>query len=293
MNKKTIRNQFAEFAGAETLDRFMDALHNNPACRTRLLFWQEKLWGDFAAKHQIEELRHDELFKLFTYCHRHDEDLQEGVPEEVGSFHDRMRGEGTHFLREAYRRVAARYFPFAAYEEVRVDPDQPARPAHCARCCDALGDYRNKSHHATMTLADYDKYVCDLETGCVEIYDRLGEDSGVGRLEGLALYYLDRRVTRKDSDSALAEQVALLDETARALICAADLIVDEASLDTLRAFVEQHRARPDTIECDAGQNLKQLETLFDLEADGDEDRSILRDCQWLYIALNEFHRESS
>lgn len=293
MDMKTTRNRFAEFVGAETLDRFMDALHNKPTCRRRLFHWQERLWDDFRSRHQIEEMAHVQLLELFTYCHLHDEELEAEIPEENMSYHDHRRAKGTYSLREAYRRVTAGYFPFAAYEEISLDPAQPARSSHCARCCDALRDYRNKTHLATMTLSDYDKCVCDMEEECVEIYDRLGEDSAVGRLEGLAVYYFERRVTEQASDSALAGLVATLDETGRGLLCAADLILDEAPLDGLRAFIDRDRARSEKIEIDAGENLKRLEKLFDLEAAGEGDRRILTECQWLYIALNEFHGEPS
>ncbi len=288
MDKKTIRNRFAEFVGAETIDRFMDSLHNKPTCRTRLFHWQEKLWDDFRSRYQIEELSHDRILELFAYCHRHDRDLKEGIPDETKSYHDRKREQGTHFLREAYRRVAARYFPFAAHEEIAIETAQPARSRHCTRCCDELQGYRNKAHHATMTLADYDKYVCDMEAESVAIYDRLGEDSGVGRLEGLALYFFERRVTERATDPALTGLAATLDETGRGLLCAADLMLDEAPLNSLRAFVEG-----ETITIDAGKNLEKLKELFDLQVGNAADRRILRECRWLYIALNEFHRESS
>ncbi len=292
MNKKTVRNQFVRFAGADALDRFMDALHNKPACRTRLLYWQEKLWEDFRARQRIDALAHDRILDLFTYCHRHDRDLEAGIPEEIGAYHAAMSEKGSYFLREAFRRVEARSFPFAVHRETGSDRSRPDRSSHCAACCDALLRFMNKAHQARMTLADYDKYVCDLEEEILEIYDRLGDESEVGRLEGLGLYFLERRVTAAASDPVLAGLASNLDETGRRLLSAADLLLDEAPLRSLRAFVEGERARSEGAPIDAARNLEELAALFDLEAGAEADRPILKNCQWLYIVLCEFHKET-
>lgn len=291
MNKAEIRSRFVEFVGAERLERFMVALHHKPTCRTRLFHWQEKLWEEFRERHQVGDLDHEQILDLFLYCPRHDRELEPDVTEEIRAYHDTRRGGGTYSLREAYRKVGARCFPFAAHDEISLDLSQPARSWHCPACCDELLRFRQKSHHAAMALADYDKFVCDMEEQALAIYERLGEDSEVGRLEGLGLYHVERRVTAEAADPALADLVALLDETARGLLCSADLLLDEEPLRPLREFVEDASGRTKGTEIDVEQNLKKLEALFDLEVKEKVDRSILTACRWLYFALSEIHGE--
>ncbi len=286
MDSMALRKLFAELAGAERLDRFMHQLHHNPKCRRELLYWQEMLWEDFRSQFQLEEMEHSRILELFRYCHRHEKELATGHPGEVKSYYDEHGETSSHFYREAYRRVEARYFPFADYREIDPDSFATDAPWHCTCCCAEKKLYVNGAHHEDLSLADYPKLVCDIEQQIVAIYDELGEESEVGRLEGLALYFYRRRVVGPASDPALAGLADRLIATGRALLAVADLLLDEAPFEALREYLGTAAS---VIDVDG--NLESLKALFTLHVASPGDRSILRACRWLYIVVCELRSE--
>ncbi len=288
MNKDHLRKRFAELAGPEKLDRFMAALHRNPVCRTRLLFWQEKLWERFRLQEGLPESTHPQILDLFTFCHRHGRELAEGVPEGPASYYDEHRERSSYFYRNAYQRVEARCFPFAAHREPETAPGKPGRARHCPDCRDEKGRYIRKEHHGNLSLEDRDKYVCDIEQEALEIYARLGEDSGVGRLEGLALYYFERRPTGTPVDPVLAGLADRLEETGRALLAGTDLFLEDDAFHPLREYLRTGSGA----RIDPHAGLEELKALFTLEVEQPGDQRILERCRWMFFVLGEIWSET-
>jgi hypothetical protein len=134
MDRQSLRKQFAKFVGSETLDRFMFALHRNHVCRKRLLFWQEKLWGDFRAGRDVEEFEHVEILDLFTFCHLHEQELSAGTAGKASSYYEEHIYRSSFFYREAYRRLEWRCFPFAVYPPLEMGSVSGAPDRYCPEC---------------------------------------------------------------------------------------------------------------------------------------------------------------
>jgi hypothetical protein len=144
-----------------------------------------------------------------------------------------------------------------------------------------------RAHCAALSLADRDKAVCDIEQECLEIYDRLGEDFSGGRVEGLGLFYVGRRPDRPPADPGLAGLAARLDDTARTILAASDLLLEEnPTLKKLGRFLQEKK---DPIDVDEGRD--SLKPLFSLEVKSDGDRETLQSCKWLYFVLCELRNE--
>ena len=172
MDKIRIRKLFADFAGPDKFYRFMFKLNRNAACREGELFlWQEKLWESFLKTHQIEKMEQAEILDIFTYCHRHNEELVPGIPDNINNYFKQLSKK---YPRETHRRLAAKYFPYAAYAEPVSDPvfggQKPGKTWHCPACCKEVQAYIEKTHHKKILLEDYEKYVCDMEEDIYEHY---------------------------------------------------------------------------------------------------------------------------
>lgn len=212
MNKKEIRKRFADFVGPEKMDRFMKQLHHKPKCKTELLYWQEVLWERFLDEQELAPMTHHQILDLFFYCHRHNRDLNPGAPE----CPEGPPESASYFYKQAYQRVEDKYFPMHWLEGF-----------YCPDCVQEKQDFSKKTHQDEFQLDTYEKHVCDMEEECMEIYEQLG-DIGVGRLEGLSLYYLKHRM----------ENNPKMDQAARWLMNSADLFIEDDPFEILREFLK-------------------------------------------------------
>jgi len=84
MNDAEVRNVFAAFCGADRYRQFIATYWSKAVPKQRLVFWQERLWREFAeASAAAPPASFAEVRRVFQVCPRHLEPLELPEPSRV------------------------------------------------------------------------------------------------------------------------------------------------------------------------------------------------------------------